>query len=154
MQHISWSQGQLYSTPTSFLSTGVFSWGSSLIIKYYLFSEVVQYTVQSIILLITLLLCSLPFHPWQSSRPQPLPSPPYLVAEPILFAYNTCKQTLKQVLQSDLFVTNFIRPYLHQFFDYSHGLNGYGKPLKRPFDWYQSCLEAISIGRDIRQINW
>ena len=53
-----------------------------------------------------------------------------------------------------LAVTNFIWPYLHQFFDDSHGLNGYGKPLKRPFDRYQSRLEAISIGRDIRQINW
>jgi len=53
-----------------------------------------------------------------------------------------------------LLVTNFIRPYLHQFFDDSHGLNGYGKPLKRPFDRYQSRLEAISIGQDIRQINW
>ena len=51
-------------------------------------------------------------------------------------------------------VTNFIQPYLHQFFDDSHGLNGYRKPLKRPFDQYQSRLEAISIGRDIRQINW
>ena len=51
-------------------------------------------------------------------------------------------------------VTNFIQPYLHQFFDDSHGLNGYGKPLKRPFDRYQSRLKAISIGRDIRQINW
>ena len=51
-------------------------------------------------------------------------------------------------------VTNFIQPYLHQFFDYSHGLNGYGKPLKRPYYRYQSHLEAISIGRDIRQINW
>ena len=53
-----------------------------------------------------------------------------------------------------LAVINFIWPYLHQFFDDSHGLNGYGKPLKRPFDRYQSHLEAISIGRDIRQINW
>ena len=35
----------------------------------------------------------------------------------------------------------------------SHGLNGYGKPLKRPFDQYQSRLEAINNGRDIRQIN-
>ena len=52
------------------------------------------------------------------------------------------------------FVTNFIWPYLHQFFDNSHGLNSYGKPLKRPFNRYQSCLEAISIGQDIRQINW
>ena len=50
-------------------------------------------------------------------------------------------------------VTNFIRPYLHQFFDDSHGLNGYRKPLKRPFDQYQSHLKAISIGQDIRQIN-
>ena len=51
-------------------------------------------------------------------------------------------------------VTNFIWPYLHQFFNDSHSLNGYGKPLKRPFDRYQSRLEVISIGRDIRQINW
>jgi len=51
-------------------------------------------------------------------------------------------------------VTNFIRPYLHQFFDDSHGLNGYRKPMKRPFDRYQSHLKVISIGRDIRQINW
>jgi len=53
-----------------------------------------------------------------------------------------------------LIVTNFIRPYLHQFSIDSHGLNGYGKPLKRPFDRYQSRLEAINNGRDIRQINW
>jgi len=33
-------------------------------------------------------------------------------------------------------VTNFIQPYLHQFFIDSHGLNGYGKPLKRPFNRY------------------
>ena len=58
---------------------------------------------------------------------------------------------LSQLLE---IVTNFIWPYLHQFFDNSHGLNGYGKPLKRPFDQYQSRLKAISIGRDIRQINW
>ena len=51
-------------------------------------------------------------------------------------------------------VTNFIQPYLHQFSIDSHGLNGYGKPLKRPFDRYQSRLEAINNGRDIRQINW
>jgi len=50
-------------------------------------------------------------------------------------------------------VINFIWPYLHQFFNNSHGLNGTQKPLKRPFDRYQSCLEAISDGRDIRQIN-
>ena len=51
-------------------------------------------------------------------------------------------------------VTNFIWPYLHQFFINSHGLNGYGKPSKRPFDRYQSRFEAINNGRDIRQINW
>ena len=33
-------------------------------------------------------------------------------------------------------VTNFIQPYLHQFFIDSHSLNGYGKPLKRPFNRY------------------
>jgi len=52
------------------------------------------------------------------------------------------------------YVTNFIQPYLHQFFDNSHSLNCYGKPLKRPFNRYQSRLKAISIGWDIRQINW
>ena len=36
---------KLYSTLISFLSTRVSSWGFSLIIKYYLFSEVVQYTI-------------------------------------------------------------------------------------------------------------
>ena len=51
-------------------------------------------------------------------------------------------------------VTNFIQPYLHQFFDNSHGLNSYGKPLKRPFDRCQPRLEVINIGCDIRQINW
>jgi len=33
-----------------------------------------------------------------------------------------------------LIVTNFIRPYLHQFFDNSHGLKASLKPLRRPFD--------------------
>jgi len=37
----------------------------------------------------------------------------------------------KSLLKS---ITNFIQPYLHQFFDDSHGINGYGKPLKRPFN--------------------
>jgi len=50
-------------------------------------------------------------------------------------------------------VTNFIWPYLHQFFDDSHGLKASLKPLKRPFDKYQSHLKAINNGRDIRQIN-
>jgi len=51
-------------------------------------------------------------------------------------------------------VTNFIWPYLHPFFIDSHSLNGYRKPLKRPFDKYQSRLKVINNGRDIRQINW
>ena len=55
---------------------------------------------------------------------------------------------------NEFLVTNFIWPYLHQFFNDSHSLNGYRKPLKRPFDQYQSRLKVISIGRDIRQINW
>ena len=58
------------------------------------------------------------------------------------------------VLLKRLHVTNFIRLYLHQFFGNSHGLNGYRKPLKRPFDQCQSRLEAINISQDIRQINW
>jgi len=51
-------------------------------------------------------------------------------------------------------VTNFIQPYLHQFFDNSHGLKASLKPLRRPFNRYQSRPEAINNGRDIRQINW
>jgi len=51
-------------------------------------------------------------------------------------------------------VTNFIWPYLHQFFDDSHGLKASLKPLGRPFDQYKSRLEAINNGQDIRQINW
>ena len=51
-------------------------------------------------------------------------------------------------------VTNFIQSYLHQFFDDSHGLKASLKPLKRPFNRYQSCLEAINNGRNIKQINW
>ena len=51
-------------------------------------------------------------------------------------------------------ITNFIRSYLHQFFDNFHGLKHSLKPLKRPFDRYQSCFKAINDGRDIRQINW
>jgi len=43
-------------------------------------------------------------------------------------------------------VTNFIWPYLHQFFNDSHGLKNYKRPLKIPFDRYQLCLKAINIG--------
>ena len=48
--------------------------------------------------------------------------------------------------RSTKIITNFIWPYLHQFFDNSHSLNNYKKPSKRPFSWYWSCLEAINIG--------
>jgi len=64
------------------------------------------------------------------------------------------KNGVPSVKENDPIVTNFIRPYLHQFSINSHCLNGYGKPLKRPFDRYQSRFEAIDNGRDIRQINW
>jgi len=50
-------------------------------------------------------------------------------------------------------VTNFIWSYLHQFFDNFHSLKASLKPLRRPFDRCQSRLEAINIGRDIKQIN-
>jgi len=50
-------------------------------------------------------------------------------------------------------VTNFIQSYLYQFFDDSHSLNSTRKPLKRPFDLYQSCLEENNIGRAIEQIS-
>ena len=56
-------------------------------------------------------------------------------------------------LQTKPSITNFIRPYLYQIFNNSHDLNGTQKPLKRTFDWYQSHLEAINSGWDIRQIN-
>ena len=60
----------------------------------------------------------------------------------------------KYSLQPTLSVTNFIWSYLHQFFNDSHGLKASLKPLRRPFDWYQSRLEAINNGQDIKQINW
>ena len=70
----------------------------------------------------------------------------------ILLEHRQWDYAIKLILGSEP-VTNFIRPYLYQFFNNSHSLNGYGKPLKRPFNWYQSRLKAISIGQDIRQIN-
>ena len=48
------------------------------------------------------------------------------------------------------YVTNFIWPYLHQFFNNSHSLKGYKMPSKGPFDQCQSHLKAISIGQDIK----
>jgi len=62
-------------------------------------------------------------------------------------------ERLGTVLSSEV-VTNFIRSYLHQFFDDSHGLKASLKPLRRPFDRCQSRLEAINNGWDIKQINW
>ena len=43
-------------------------------------------------------------------------------------------------------VTNFIWSYLHQFFDDSHGLKASLKPLRRPFNRYQSHLKVINNG--------
>jgi len=42
--------------------------------------------------------------------------------------------TLYYNLEPYMSVINFIWPYLNQFFDDSHSLNSYGKPLKRHFD--------------------
>jgi len=42
----------------------------------------------------------------------------------------------KPNLYDFLYVTNFIWPYLYQFFIDFHSLNSYGKPLKRPFNRY------------------
>jgi len=41
---------------------------------------------------------------------------------------------LESKVTQNHYVTNFIQPYLHQFFDNSHSLSGTQKPLKRPFD--------------------
>jgi len=68
--------------------------------------------------------------------------------------FRITREIIGDLLKNMPSVTNFIWPYLHQFSIDSHGLNGYGEPLKRPFYRYQSRLEAINNGRDIRQINW
>jgi len=74
----------------------------------------------------------------------------------------SCLKKLKLLKDRDVYeimdlskgsITNFIWPYLHQFFDDSHSLKSYRKPSKRPFNQCQSHLEAINIGRDIKQIN-
>jgi len=46
----------------------------------------------------------------------------------------TSLQNKFKVLSSRVIVINFIWLYLYQFFDDSHSLNGYGKPLTRPFN--------------------
>jgi len=56
--------------------------------------------------------------------------------------------------EAEELITNFIWSYLHHFFDNSHGLRASLKPLKKPFDQCQSCLETINNGQDIKQINW
>ena len=50
-------------------------------------------------------------------------------------------------------VINFIQTYLHQFFNNFYSLNSSRKPLRRSFYKYQSCLKAINISQDIRQIS-
>ena len=49
-------------------------------------------------------------------------------------AYGYATRSIAKEVEEKPSVTNFIQPYLHQFFNNSHSLNGYGKPLKRPFD--------------------
>jgi len=72
----------------------------------------------------------------------------------ILLLYPNTLKSFANIYQTGHGIINFIQSYLHQFFDDSHGLKASLKPLKRPFDKYQSRLEAINNGRDIRQINW
>jgi len=51
--------------------------------------------------------------------------------------FKECKrsnQRIREGISVKYVVTNFIQLYLHQFFDDSHGLNSYEKPLKRPFN--------------------
>jgi len=69
--------------------------------------------------------------------------------------HRPCSSCISSVenLMATLSVTNFIWPYLHQFFGNFYGLNGIRKPLRRPFDQYQSWLKAINIGQDIEQIS-
>jgi len=60
--------------------------------------------------------------------------------------YDYTKRRCQNRLRCMSSVTNFIWSYLHQFFDNSHGLKARLKPLKRPFDQYQSHLKAINNG--------
>ena len=59
---------------------------------------------------------------------------------------NKPRKRVLRIIEPKESVTNFIQPYLYQFFNDSHGLNGYRKPSKRPFNQCQSRLEAINIG--------
>jgi len=47
-----------------------------------------------------------------------------------------CLESTQVPNGANIAVTNFIWPYLHQFFIDSHSLNGYRKPLKGPFNKY------------------
>ena len=47
---------------------------------------------------------------------------------------NKPRKRVLRIIEPKESVTNFIQPYLYQFFNDSHGLNGYRKPSKRPFD--------------------
>jgi len=76
----------------------------------------------------------------------------YKITQVVQIVYNEVI-IFEHIQVAFLSVTNFIQLYLYQFFNDSHGLNGTQKPLKRPFNQYQSCLEAINNGWDIRQIN-
>jgi len=80
----------------------------------------------------------------------------YERAEKFVMKIKEIQEETKVVLSKaqEKIVTNFIQSYLHQFFNDSHGLKASLKPLKKPFDQCQSCLEAINNGQDIKQINW
>jgi len=113
------------------------------------------YTVDTLLYLVHFTNCIIPFLPLFSYHPQVFAwvLQPELTLKVITTHFiqtsGSCLLTVE--IQP---VTNFIQSYLHQFFNYSHSLKASLNPLRRPFDRYQSCLEAINNGRDIRQINW
>ena len=67
-------------------------------------------------------------------------SKPYVCLAPSSFLTHGTQVCIQQILSCIpyalpiVFVTNFIWPYLHQFFDDSHSINGTQKPLKKPFN--------------------
>jgi len=75
----------------------------------------------------------------------------YEIHDKEMLAVVRCLETWRHFLEGavekfKICVTNFIRSYLHQIFDDSHGLKASLKPLRRPFDRCQSRLEEINIG--------
>jgi len=85
------------------------------------------------------------------SPPIVIPYSANVLADPSFWNSNFIATLL---FSTNKFVTNFIWSYLYQLFDDSHGLKASLKPLRGPFNQYQSHLEAINNGQDIKQINW